>query len=89
MDGGGEAAEYELDLPNEEAMAQAGSASTDLAQAAMHLVSTVAVLAIVFGGVVPYVPQYAKVGRTRSYEGFSTDVILTLLTAYILRVFFW
>eukprot|EP00730_Choanoeca_flexa_P015551 TRINITY_DN7167_c0_g2_i4.p1 TRINITY_DN7167_c0_g2~~TRINITY_DN7167_c0_g2_i4.p1 ORF type:complete len:278 (+),score=37.26 TRINITY_DN7167_c0_g2_i4:192-1025(+) len=55
----------------------------------MGLLSQVAVLAIVFGGVVPFIPQYLKIRRTRSAEGFSTLVLCSLLFAYLLRVFFW
>eukprot|EP00045_Choanoeca_perplexa_P005191 m.44004 g.44004 ORF g.44004 m.44004 type:complete len:274 (-) comp12984_c0_seq1:65-886(-) len=53
------------------------------------LVSYVAVAAIVLGGVVPYIPQYFKIRRTKSAEGFSTLVVCSLLFAYILRVCFW
>jgi solute carrier family 66, member 2 len=45
--------------------------------------------AIVFGGVVPYVPQYLDIRRTRNAEGFSTFVCLTLLIANTLRILFW
>ena len=55
-----------------------------------HIASRRLVLqAIVFGGVVPYIPQYLKIRRTKSAEGFSTLVVCSLLFAYILRVFFW
>ena len=45
--------------------------------------------AMVFGGVVPYVPQYRKIQRTRNAEGFSTYVCLVLIIANILRILFW
>lgn len=45
--------------------------------------------AMIFGGIVPYVPQYRKIRRTRDAEGFSTYVCLVLLVANILRILFW
>ncbi len=48
-----------------------------------------AVCAMVLGGVVPYIPQYRKIRRTRDAEGFSTFVCLVLLIANILRILFW
>ncbi|KAE8608726.1 hypothetical protein XENTR_v10011585 [Xenopus tropicalis] len=44
---------------------------------------------IVFGGVVPYIPQYQEIKRTSNPDGFSTWVCLVLLVANILRIFFW
>ncbi|XP_033831588.1 solute carrier family 66 member 2 [Periophthalmus magnuspinnatus] len=44
--------------------------------------------AMVFGGVVPYIPQYRDIRRTQSAEGFSTYVCLVLLVANILRILF-
>ncbi|KFO12544.1 PQ-loop repeat-containing protein 1, partial [Balearica regulorum gibbericeps] len=45
--------------------------------------------AMVFGGVVPYIPQYRDIRRTQNAEGFSTYVCLVLLVANILRILFW
>ena len=45
--------------------------------------------AMVFGGIVPYIPQYRKIRRIRDAEGFSTYVCLVLLVANILRILFW
>ena len=53
------------------------------------LVTWVAMGAMVFGGVVPYIPQYRKIRRTRDAGGFSTYVCLVLLVANILRILFW
>ncbi|TNN66722.1 PQ-loop repeat-containing protein 1 [Liparis tanakae] len=53
-----------------------------------HLVSWVAAGAMVFGGLVPYVPQYRDIRRTQNAEGFSTYVCLVLLVANILRILF-
>ncbi|CAH2324062.1 PQ-loop repeat-containing 1-like [Pelobates cultripes] len=44
---------------------------------------------IVFGGVLPYIPQYQEIKRTSNPDGFSTLVCLVLLVANILRIFFW
>ena len=52
-------------------------------------VTWISVGAMVFGGVVPFVPQYLTVRRSRDAEGFSTYVCLVLLLANILRVYFW
>uniref|UniRef100_A0A2K6EUI0 Solute carrier family 66 member 2 n=1 Tax=Propithecus coquereli TaxID=379532 RepID=A0A2K6EUI0_PROCO len=45
--------------------------------------------AMVFGGVVPYIPQYRDTWRTQNAEGFSVYVRLVLLVANILRILFW
>ncbi|KAM6899213.1 solute carrier family 66 member 2 [Xenentodon cancila] len=52
------------------------------------LVSWVAAGAMVFGGVVPYIPQYRDIHRSQNAEGFSTYVCLVLLVANILRILF-
>uniref|UniRef100_A0A8C9Q1L9 Solute carrier family 66 member 2 n=1 Tax=Spermophilus dauricus TaxID=99837 RepID=A0A8C9Q1L9_SPEDA len=48
-----------------------------------------AAAAMVFGGVVPYIPQYRDIRRTQNADGFSTHVCLVLLVANILRILFW
>ncbi|XP_073786020.1 solute carrier family 66 member 2 isoform X2 [Danio rerio] len=53
------------------------------------LLSWMASGVMVFGGAVPYVPQYQEIQRTSNAEGFSTRVCLVLLIANILRIFFW
>uniref|UniRef100_A0A671SQ89 Solute carrier family 66 member 2 n=1 Tax=Sinocyclocheilus anshuiensis TaxID=1608454 RepID=A0A671SQ89_9TELE len=55
---------------------------------AHQAVSWVASVAIIFGGVVPYIPQYRDIRRTQNAEGFSTYVCLVLLVANILRILF-
>lgn len=55
----------------------------------MFLITWVSVGAMVFGGVVPYIPQYRKIRRLRDAEGFSTYVCLVLLVANVLRILFW
>lgn len=54
-----------------------------------RLLSWAAAGAMVFGGVVPYIPQYRDIRRTQNAEGFSTYVCLMLLVANILRILFW
>lgn len=56
---------------------------------AMELFTWGCVGAMVLGGVVPYIPQYRTISRTRDAEGFSTFVCLVLLIANMLRIMFW
>ncbi|KAM4618606.1 solute carrier family 66 member 2 [Polymixia lowei] len=53
------------------------------------LLSWLASCVMVFGGALPYVPQYQEIQRSSNTEGFSTRVCLVLLIANILRIFFW
>lgn len=53
------------------------------------LLSWLASCVMVFGGSLPYVPQYQEIQRSSITEGFSTCVCLLLLIANILRIFFW
>lgn len=53
-----------------------------------QLVTWTAATAIIFGGVVPYIPQYREIKRTQNAEGFSSYVCLVLLVANILRILF-
>ncbi|XP_028264052.1 PQ-loop repeat-containing protein 1 [Parambassis ranga] len=53
------------------------------------LLSWIASFLMVFGGALPYVPQYQEIQRSSNTEGFSTRVCLVLLIANILRIFFW
>ncbi|XP_072426936.1 solute carrier family 66 member 2 isoform X2 [Chiloscyllium punctatum] len=53
------------------------------------LASWIAAVAMMFGGVVPYIPQYRDIKRTQNAEGFSIYVCLVLLVANILRILFW
>lgn len=46
-------------------------------------------LAMIIGCVIPYVPQYIAIYKTKNCSGFSTFVCLTLLMANILRIAFW
>ncbi|KAM4572805.1 solute carrier family 66 member 2 [Odontesthes bonariensis] len=53
------------------------------------LLSLFASSLMVFGGALPYVPQFQEIQRSSNTEGFSTRVCLVLLIANILRIFFW
>ncbi len=53
------------------------------------LVTWISVGSMIFGGIVPYIPQYRSTSRTRDADGFSTYVCLVLLIANILRILFW
>ncbi len=44
---------------------------------------------MVFGGILPYVPQYLTVYRTRDAHGFSTLVCFVIIMSQILRILFW
>lgn len=70
----------------------AGANEGDVSQAVAlgtFLVTWGSIGAMIFGGIVPYVPQYRKIKRARDAEGFSTYVCLVLLVANILRILFW
>ena len=55
----------------------------------LDLVSWVASGAMIFGGIVPFIPQYLDIRRTQNTEGFSTHVCLVLIVANTLRILFW
>ena len=61
----------------------------ELLKIATELFTWICVGSMVFGGVVPYIPQYRTISRTRDAEGFSTFVCLVLLVANMLRIMFW
>ncbi len=54
-----------------------------------NLATVIAGGAMIFGGVVPYIPQYLEIKRSANSEGFSIFVCLTLIVANILRMLFW
>lgn len=54
-----------------------------------NVVSWVASSALIFGAVIPYIPQYKEIKRKEDAEGFSLYVCLTLLIANTLRILFW
>jgi len=56
---------------------------------AFKLVTLGCELAMVFGGVVPYIPQYWQIKQKQTTQGFSLHVCLALLLANTLRIIFW
>lgn len=44
---------------------------------------------MVFGGIIPYIPQYREIYIKQDAEGFSMYVCLALLVANTLRILFW
>ena len=60
-----------------------------LIRASMWFLENVASLLMIFGGVIPYIPQYLEIRNTKNAEGFSTYVCFTLLIANTLRILFW
>lgn len=61
----------------------------ELLRIATELFTWICIGSMVFGGVVPYIPQYRTISRTRDADGFSTFVCLVLLIANMLRILFW
>lgn len=55
----------------------------------VQLVTLGCELAMVFGGVVPYIPQYLQIKQKQTTKGFSLHVCLALLLANTLRIIFW
>lgn len=44
---------------------------------------------MIFGGVVPFIPQYREIKKKQDAEGFSLYVCLVLIFANTLRILFW
>lgn len=55
----------------------------------VNVISWISSAAMVFGGVVPYIPQYWDILKSKNADGFSIHVCLALLIANILRILFW
>lgn len=53
------------------------------------IISWAAAGAMIFGGIVPYIPQYVDIYSTSNTDGFSIYVCLALLVANIMRIMFW
>ncbi|CAB0036524.1 unnamed protein product [Trichogramma brassicae] len=49
----------------------------------------IASLTMIFGGIVPFIPQYQEIIRKQDSEGFSLYICLVLLIANTLRILFW
>ena len=55
----------------------------------VDVITWISSIAMVFGSVIPYIPQYLQIKKTANPDGFSLYVCLTLLIANILRILFW
>jgi len=55
----------------------------------VQLITVTCELAIMLGGVVPYVPQYLQIRKSQNTQGFSLYVCLALLMANTMRIVFW
>ncbi|XP_026275784.1 solute carrier family 66 member 2 isoform X2 [Frankliniella occidentalis] len=55
----------------------------------LQVIGASSACAMIFGGVVPFIPQYYEIKRTNNSDGFSLYVCLALLVANILRILFW
>jgi len=71
------------------AAAAAAAIPTNSTQVLMSLVTFVAEMSMVFGGVIPYIPQYLNIKRSHNTKGFSLYVCLALIVANTLRILFW
>ena len=56
---------------------------------AVNIISSFSELAMIFGGIVPYIPQYLSIKRSGNTKGFSLYVCLALIVANTLRILFW
>lgn len=63
--------------------------SDELSLTVGHVVGWVSAGAMIVGGVIPYIPQYRQIKKTKDAEGFSLLVCLALLIANTLRIMFW
>ncbi len=73
-------------------MAAAGAGVTATATAPnifMRLITLGCEVAMMIGGVVPYVPQYLAIRSSGNTKGFSLYVCLALIVANVLRILFW
>ncbi|XP_057671451.1 solute carrier family 66 member 2 isoform X3 [Diorhabda carinulata] len=63
--------------------------SDELSLTVGTVVGWVSAGAMIIGGVIPYIPQYRQIRKTKDAEGFSLLVCLALLIANTLRIMFW
>lgn len=55
----------------------------------MSILELLLCLCLIFGPVLGFIPQYRQILSTQNAAGFSTLVCFILITANILRCFFW
>ncbi|CAG9825558.1 unnamed protein product [Phaedon cochleariae] len=63
--------------------------SDELSLTVGTVVGWVSAGAMIVGGIIPYIPQYRQIRKTKDAEGFSLLVCLALLVANTLRIMFW
>ena len=78
-----------MNIPQPVASADVNSSSILSSSMLIDIGDKIAALAMIFGGIVPYLPQYRMIYRSKNSSGFSTFVCLALLLANILRLLFW
>lgn len=83
-----DAADKAADVVDKVASA-AASSSMNFTDLVSTVISWIASGAMIFGGAVPYIPQYRDIKKTDNADGFSTYVCLVLTVANILRIMFW
>ena len=75
-----------LEAPSDLGLADAGGGGGDLyniVALVTLLVQWIAAGAMIFGGVVPYIPQYRDIARSQNTDGFSLFRVATLLEVLI------
>jgi len=81
-----------LEAPSDLGLFDAGGGGGDfynIVALVTLLVQWIAAGAMIFGGVVPYIPQYRDIARSQNTDGFSPMVCFVLLMANTLRILFW
>jgi len=81
-----------LEAPSDLGLVDAGGGGGDfynIVALVTLLVQWIAAGAMIFGGVVPYIPQYRDIARSQNTDGFSPMVCFVLLMANTLRILFW
>lgn len=70
-------------------MTSDGSLMENMSGIFMTVLSYGSQVAMVVGGVIPYIPQFKSIRQNQSAKGFSLYVCLALLVANTLRILFW
>ena len=63
-----------------------GGTATSIARSVATAASQ---LFIVFGGAIPYIPQYVEIVSTNDAQGFSLYVCMVIVLANLLRISYW
>jgi uncharacterized protein with PQ loop repeat len=76
-------------MPDEDPSAHGSGTENMIFGLAMQVVTLGCEIAMVVGGVVPYIPQYIQIKKKQTTQGFSIYVCLALLMANTMRILFW